>query len=247
MRPDRRRVRLLVSVTSESEARLAALCGADIVDCKNPALGALGALPADEVMTIRAAVPRQTPVSATVGDLKGEPEVVAHAVAAMALSGVEFVKVGLFPDMDARAHVRCLGDLDLRSCRLVGVLFADLDPDLSLIREMGAAGFAGVMLDTAEKDGRSLCDCLGPGELAPFVGHARAAGLFAGFAGALRLRHIPALVACEPDVLGFRGGLCRGCEREAEIDAVAVLSAKRAIRSAACRHAGRALAEEGAR
>ena len=41
----RRTARLLASVTNETEALLCAHLGADIIDAKNPAAGALGALP----------------------------------------------------------------------------------------------------------------------------------------------------------------------------------------------------------
>jgi uncharacterized protein (UPF0264 family) len=52
--------------------------------------------------------------------------------------------------------------------------------------------------------------------------------MFAGLAGSLRLDHVPALVALSPDVLGFRGGLCRKGERAAAIDAAAVSALRRA-------------------
>jgi uncharacterized protein (UPF0264 family) len=55
------------------------------------------------------------------------------------------------------------------------------------------------------------------------------AGLAAGLAGALRVEHIPALVALGPDVLGFRGALCRHGRRQAAIDAEAVIGVRRAI------------------
>src|SRR4029078_10489724 len=70
----------LASVTNVAEARLAVSSGADIIDCKDPSRGALGALPLDAIFAVRAAVPREIPVSATVGDLKPEPDVLALAV-----------------------------------------------------------------------------------------------------------------------------------------------------------------------
>jgi uncharacterized protein (UPF0264 family) len=98
------------------------------------------------------------------------------------------------------------------------VLLADLLPNLALIEPLAEAGFAAVMLDTAGKDGRSLLDHLAPSGLAAFVRRAHAAGLAAGLAGSLRLEHIPALLALDPDILGFRGALCRGASRTAPLD-----------------------------
>ena len=51
----RRTARLLASVTNETEALLCAHLAADIIDAKNPAAGALGALPHATVKAIRAA------------------------------------------------------------------------------------------------------------------------------------------------------------------------------------------------
>jgi uncharacterized protein (UPF0264 family) len=230
----RRHVSFLASVTDENEARLAARAGADIIDCKDPGSGALGALPHAAVRAIRAAVPRRIPVSATIGDLVCEPDSVGDAVVAMAATGVDYVKVGLFPGDETAATIARLGTLPLGDCRLVGVLLADRDPDFSLLDGMRGTGFAGAMLDTAGKSGGTLLDCLSASELSEFIARAQGAGLFAGLAGSLRLDQIGGLMAFEPDVLGFRGALCLNRERASGIDAAAVQSIRRTIPRADC-------------
>lgn len=222
-------VRFLASVTSEAEARAAAACGADIVDCKNPAEGALGALAHGVVTAIRRAVPAHIPVSATIGDLPADPDLMAAAARAMARTGCDIVKAGFFPGGDARPAIRRLGQDVPRSTRLVAVLMADASPDLGLVPDLAAAGFAGVMLDTAAKDGRTLLDHRTPAELRRFVMEARAAGLLAGLAGSLAVPQIAQLLTFEPDVLGFRGALCRGSAREQALEAVACAAVRAAI------------------
>jgi uncharacterized protein (UPF0264 family) len=222
-------VRLLASVTSETEARLAAARGADIIDCKNPAEGALGALPCSVVASIREAVPRHIPVSATVGDLPSHPDTVVRAAAAMAATGCDIVKIGFFPGGDAEATIRSLGQDVAPRTPLVAVLMADAPLDLALVAQLGDAGFAGVMLDTAVKDGRTLSDHRTPAELRRFIGEAHSAGLFAGLAGSLRVSQIPELLALEPDVLGFRGALCTARDRQQALDAAAMSVVRRAI------------------
>jgi len=221
-------VRFLASVTSEAEARLAAEHGADIVDCKNPAAGALGALPHGVVRRIRNALPSRIPVSATIGDLSPEPGAVLEAARAMAQTGADFVKVGFFPGGDALATARTLGRGLAGETALVAVILADVPAERDLVPALGEAGFAGVMLDTAAKDGRTLLDHRSIERLGTFVAEARAAGLFAGLAGSLGLSHVPALLALAPDVLGFRGALCRAADRRGALDAGAL----RAVRSA---------------
>ena len=47
---------------------------------------------------------------------------------------------------------------------------------------------------------------------------ARQAGLLAGLAGSLTLDDVDPLLALRPDYLGFRGALCRGRRRVAQLD-----------------------------
>ena len=229
MTTPRHDTRFLASVRSVDEAHLCAIAGADLIDCKEPHVGALGALPLDVVRSIRAAVPADRLVSATVGDLVPDPVVVRPAVAAMAATGVDYVKIGFFPGGDAVATIRALAKDSGRKAALVGLLLADRNPDFSLIGEMGAAGFAGVMLDTAGKSSGALPDVMPRAALKTFIETAHGKGLFAGLAGSLRLAHIAQLLAFNPDLLGFRGALCRAGDRRGVLDRACVKAVRDAI------------------
>ena len=90
----------LASVRNSEEAELVLGAGADIVDLKDPAKGALGAVdPATLRDTIRVIAGR-APVSATVGDLPMDASSVTAAVQATAASGVDDVKLGVMPGGD---------------------------------------------------------------------------------------------------------------------------------------------------
>lgn len=233
MQKPRRPVSLLASVTDESEARTCVSLGADIIDAKNPSAGALGALPAERVRRIRAALPAHVPVSATIGDPSDDPARVAQSVRLAAATGVDFVKIGFWPGAKSAETVGGLGRLPLKAARLVAVLLADRGLDLKLIEPLAEAGFAGVMLDTYDKRNGALPDIVSPSALREFVGAARSTGMFAGLAGSLRVEHVPFLLTLAPDVLGFRGALCRESARTAAIDAAAVRSVRRACGPAA--------------
>ena len=60
---------LLASVTDLQEARMALEAGANIIDLKDPARGALGAVSNDIQQSVTRFVDRRRLVSATVGDL----------------------------------------------------------------------------------------------------------------------------------------------------------------------------------
>jgi uncharacterized protein (UPF0264 family) len=211
-------VQLLASVTDAAEADLCAACSADIVDGKDPAAGAVGALPDGVLRAIVAAVDGRCPVSATIGDLPPDPGPVVAAVEARARTGVDIVKIAFFPGEARRATIAALGALALPSTRLVGMLLADREPDFGLIPAMAAAGFAGVMVDTAEKAAGPLTAVWSHPDIAGFIATAHAAGLFAGLAGSLRAEDVPDLLALGPDLLGFRGALCRAGSRVARIE-----------------------------
>lgn len=222
---------LLASVTSATEAELALDAGADIVDLKNPAAGALGALPAETIRDIVGRVAGRRTLSATVGDLPMEAALVDAAVARMAGLGVDIVKVGIFGGGDCDGCLAALGRHAQAGVRLVAVLFADQHPDFGLVERARMLGLTGIMLDTADKKGGGLRRHLSQSQLAEFVTRAHAAELLCGLAGSLGAADIPALLPLRPDYLGFRGALCRA-GRTTALDPVLVREIAAAVRGA---------------
>lgn len=218
--------RMLASVRSVQEAFVALEGGADIVDLKEPAQGALGAVAPDVMRQVVRELSGRVPVSAVTGDLPMCPEPMVRAVATAVESGVGIVKIGLFPGGDPDAALRVLAPFAVRA-QLVGVMFADRDPDLSLLSLLARDGFAGAMLDTATKGGGGLLQHMSLPALHRFTAACAEHGLFAGLAGALEAPDVPRLLVLKPAVLGFRGALCGPGSREAPIS----LDAVRRIRS----------------
>jgi dihydroneopterin aldolase len=215
---------LLASVRNGEEAEAAVTLGADIVDLKDASRGALGALDPPTVAAAVKTIARRRPASAVTGDLPMEPETLAGAATAMAASGVEFVKVGLFPDARREACIAALC-APARQTKLIGVLFADLESEAGALAglpaHLSAAGFAGAMLDTARKGAGRLLERMDIPALAAFLAACRSNGMMAGLAGSLEPPDIPRLLPLNPDVLGFRGALCAGGDRTAPLDPAA--------------------------
>src|SRR5258707_906089 len=102
----------LASVRSADEADVALAGGADIIDAKEPAMGALGAVAPATLRGIAVRVAGRLPVSATIGDLELRPDAVRAAVETTTGDGADIVKIGLFAgDLDgtlaARPPARC--------------------------------------------------------------------------------------------------------------------------------------------
>ena len=71
---------MLASVVNLEEALIALEAGTDIIDLKNPAQGALGALLLTVIRDIVMALAGAVPVSATIGDLPMQPDILEKAV-----------------------------------------------------------------------------------------------------------------------------------------------------------------------
>jgi uncharacterized protein (UPF0264 family) len=218
----------LASVRDAAEAELALGCGADIIDLKDPNSGALGALPLDTIAATVGSIAGRVPVSATIGDLPLKDAIASNAIRTTAATGVGFVKLALFPAADAERSLSLLA-AEASTVRLILVIFTDALPDFDVVSGAAKIGAAGVMLDTIGKASGSLLDHLSLEALAAFVSSAKAEGLSVGLAGSLRAMHVPALLSLEPDLLGFRGALCRGGSRREPFDPVAAASVRALI------------------
>lgn len=221
--------KLLISVTSVEEARIAAENGADIIDLKDPRRGALGALPLPTIQLIMEYMRSEQadkPVSATIGDVPmnldlikpdAEPNM-AERVSALAASGVDFIKIGFFAAKDYQPCLDALKAVIQSGAQLIAVLFAEYQYPDTLIDDIQQTGFAGLMLDTAHKDGQTILyyhSCNSYAELAKKV---KSAGMAFGLAGSLRLQDIDQLSNLAPTYIGFRGGVCEQNSRLAALD-----------------------------
>lgn len=219
----------LASVRDRREAEVALGSGADIIDLKDPARGALGAVNLAEVAATVRLVAGKAPVSATVGDLPMQAPLLREAVRRVADCGVDYVKLGIFPGGDPHRSLEALAS-EAGNALLILVAFADRPSDFDATTAAASSGARGVMLDTAGKLSGSLPDVLDDEALTLFIAGAKRHGLLAGLAGSLRARHVPRLLQLRPDVLGFRGALCKGEQREAPIDPEACRSLRKLIR-----------------
>jgi (5-formylfuran-3-yl)methyl phosphate synthase len=204
-------VRLLVSVSNTQEAAAAADGGADIIDAKDPLHGALGAVTAAMFDDIRRAVDR--PTSAALGDARTAADVERDA-RAFREAGAAFVKLGFAGTAGARdisrllaAAVRGAGD------GVVAVAYADHDragsigPD-ALVGAAARAGVAGILLDTADKQGPGVCHLFTQSRLGEWIVLARDAGLFVAVAGRLTINDLSRVRDAGADIAGVRGAAC---------------------------------------
>jgi len=223
--------KILASVNSLEEALIAQQANIDIIDLKQPARGALGALDIVDVQTIVATLEKTSLISATVGDLPMQAELIFNAIEKMAETGVNYIKIGFFPDSNWTPIIKRLQILTQRGLKLIAVLFADQHPDLKSISLFSEAGFKGVMLDTMKKTKGSLTQVMPLETIQEFVKSAQQQQLLCGLAGSLRETDIATLLPLQADYLGFRGALCVNHQRTAELDLKSILSLQAALKN----------------
>ncbi|EHR71865.1 hypothetical protein BurJ1DRAFT_3050 [Burkholderiales bacterium JOSHI_001] len=210
-------MRLLVSVRNVTEAREVAATGVDFIDLKDPADGALGGLPVatiSEVVLALRAQPGSGRISATIGDHASDAlDAILQRVAAVAATGVNYVKVGISPGPGVTALLEALARC---GATVVPVFIADAGVPMAAVRAaLAVAGddfhvFPALMLDTQAKLGGSLLQRVPVSALAEFIEAVQASGRLAGLAGALRLIELETLRRLAPDFAGFRSAVCDG-------------------------------------
>lgn len=205
---------LLISVNSVEEALIAIDAGVDIIDLKDPNVGALGALDLDISLQILQKVQqykqlsceRALPLtSATVGEGHADLDVLLKEIEVRVKMGVDIIKIAV---SDLFNNTDCLIDItQSQHTKLIAVFFADESVDLTLLEKLKDSGFYGVMIDTHKKQ-QSLLEICTLSTLQKFTQACGVNGLKSGLAGSLKPQHIENLVSINPSYIGFRGGVC---------------------------------------
>ena len=224
-------MRLLVSAASAADAAAAVEGGADIVDAKDPARGALGPVSPDDFGAIAARVAGRRPVTAALGEAL-EPFSLETSARSYATLGASLVKVGFAGVGTLRLAHRCRGaHQGHASARVVLVAYADAPAAVvspaTLLEVASSVGAAGVLLDTADKSGPRLTELVSLAWLTDWVTLAQRRSLLVCLAGRLRAEDLPLVRRCGADIAGVRGAACEG-GRAGRIDAARVRGLRRA-------------------
>ncbi len=220
----------LASVKNVDEAEIVFTAGADIIDLKDPSKGALGAVDHSTARTIVQMIDGRCLISATVGDLPMQPDLLGQAVLDMHATGVDIVKVGLFADDLSENILNVFAELARINIAVVLVIFADRGFDSDrLYKKLVRTGIRGVMLDTESKQSGRLTDIVPLCVLRSFIQTGKTRAYLTGLAGSLCLDDIQPLLSVGPDYLGFRGALCHSARRTESLNRTAVQQIRKQI------------------
>lgn len=215
---------LLISPINTEEALEAIEGGADIIDVKNPKEGSLGANFPWVIRSIRELTPKGMLVSATLGDVPYKPGTVSLAAAGAAVSGADYIKVGLYGTRDYSEALEVMENVvktvkDFNDDILVVASgYADahrvgaVDP-MEIPRVAADSGADLAMVDTAVKDGKTLFDFMDEDALTKFTDQTHEYGLKNALAGSVKEDQLKLLYDLGCDVVGIRGAACTGGDR----------------------------------
>jgi uncharacterized protein (UPF0264 family) len=219
-------LKVLISIKDAVEAgEITGLKGVDLVDVKNPAEGTLGANHPWVIEEVKELFSPGIQIAASIGDLDFKPGSASLAAYGAASLGVDYITASMH-SLKSKEEVRTMTQKLLKTLEefdtsLIVAGYADSDRcgSINPIEFIPSAkGAEYVMLDTAIKDGKSILDFLTTAELTNFKERAHEMGLKLILAGSIRYPQLDLVKKVEPDVLGFRGVVCR--EEEVKRDLV---------------------------
>jgi uncharacterized protein (UPF0264 family) len=222
-------MKVLISPVSYEEAASILDASVDIIDVKNFNEGSLGAqFPWNTKRVVDLIRPKGIKASATLGDLPYKPGTAALAACGAAWCGVTYIKAGLH-GLNSYEQAYAMMSAICQACRMFGddievvaAGYADYRrfnglSTRDLVRAARDARCNVVMVDTAFKDGGTLFDALSMDEIHEFVKQGHEAGLQVALAGSLKVEHVDRLLQLQPDIVGVRGAVCEGKNRETRI------------------------------
>jgi len=211
-------LKIMVSVTNPREAQDAMKGGADIIDVKNPAEGALGANLPWITRSIREAVGESDEVSVTLGDMPYLPGTASLAALGASLLRVNYVKIGMlgpknmeeslnisnslvntFQEFKVNAKIIIAGYADYRYYNCIS--------PLSLPKVAAESGAWGVLVDVKDKNGKGLFNFLSFEDLRTIVEESHNLGLIVALAGSLGKEDIEKIINLGADIMGVRRGV----------------------------------------
>ena len=225
---------LLVSVRSADEVEAALSGGADLIDVKEPTKGPLGMAEAEVVAEVVTKVKKRVPVSAALGEWSPEAITVAHWHLELKLDYVKWGLAGYTPTpgwgediLDTRRELPA-------GMEMVAVGYADWEraksvPPAEIVKFAKRFRFKAFLLDTWNKDGKTLLDFLKPAEIAELLESVGRVGMKSAIGGSLRPEQVKQLKGVEPDWYAVRASACAGGKRDGAIDTARVKKWKAAI------------------
>lgn len=222
-------MKLLISIKNVEEASIVKNSKFDILDIKNPEEGSLGVNFPGVIKDIKEKLQNRV-ISVAGGDLPGLPGLSSVITFGLANLKPDYIKLGFYNFKEIDIAIKIINQakkaikLSTSPVNLIATAYGDYKIRDSfnpfLLNELAfKTDLDGIMIDTINKNGQSLFDFLTFNELQYFCKQAKEAEVFSALAGSLRFEHLDILKEIKPDIIGFRGAVCKNNDRSSKINA----------------------------
>jgi uncharacterized protein (UPF0264 family) len=223
----RNNIKLLISPKTVEEAKIVISAKVDLIDCKNPEEGSLGANFPWIIREMKNLIPNNSEqlLSATIGDFPNLPGSASLAALGAAVSGADIIKVGLKGPQNVEQGINLMQNVVKavknynKKIWVVTAGYADYkrmksNLDYLSIPTIAAESGADVaMLDTYIKDEKGLFDFLNVDELNEFKNKSHQLNLKIALAGNIKQDVLPKIRKINPDIIGIRSMVCERHDR----------------------------------
>ena len=221
------KIKLLISPKTIEEAKIVVLANVDLIDCKNPEEGSLGANFPWIIKEMKTLIPTNSSqlLSAAIGDFPNLPGSASLAALGAAVSGADIIKVGLKGPQNIKEGINLMKCVVKavknynKDIKVVTAGYADysrMDTGLDFLSIPTIASKSGAdiaMLDTYIKDKYGLFDFLNVSQLIEFKEKANQLNLKVALAGKLNKNVLHKIRKVSPDIIGVRSMVCEGFDR----------------------------------
>lgn len=193
---------------------------ADIIDLKNPNDGPIGSWDTENIREVIRAY-KNINFSATLGNLKDLSEVKKKLPVFDSL-GLHYIKIGCFcksiKDLDK--FLKFFKDTKT-SASIVLVFFAENQKIINSLDKYFETfinyNIKDIMIDTKNKSSKGLLENLTLNKLQKILSRSHKSEISIGLAGKLQLSNLINLLFLNPNIVGFRGAICKTEDRNSDI------------------------------
>ena len=235
------RVQLLVSIRNRDEVLPALNGGCDILDLKEPLNGALGMVDEEILHSISDYFfkqPVNVPLSLALGELVEQKE---KHITPTIHPEVTYLKMGLSETKQSDRWYsdwlnwrQRIEETNKATFQWIAVAYADWKqarsiPPEDVLTAAIKSRCAGLLIDTYDKQGQSLLNCMCLEEIQRLVDRAQKNNLKIALAGSITSDHLELLSDISPDIIGIRGAACVGSQRTNQVQKLAVKSFRKEL------------------
>ena len=207
-------IKSLASIKNIKEASLMANYDFDIIDIKNIDDGPLGYAGNKEVELISNKLNNRI-LSVTAGNSDHpNKDIIYERLEFLNSSKIDYIKIGIFDINYLDMHSIFLKKAFNLNIKTVGVLFADNNIDINIIKKICKLDYDGLMIDTIKKSSKSTLDIMDDNLINSFVSECHKIKKFCGLSGSMQQNTIEYAMKFKSDFVGFRGALCSPNSRD---------------------------------